>query len=221
LAWAQRKQYARRRPVNRSPSVILVVAAILFGPITQAHAINPIVAQLTAEYGLDAAKVIAKVLWDQAKAATCEKCVSHVRSASLKADKNLAACLTLSKSVEVVMQEKAGNKILLELRINVEVVALYPLKEVRYFEGKIVLPQNPKILAGFIEPEGKRGTWQGENDWDRAKCQQVAESLAYKSLEPAKEKFKESQVLLEYQFKKDVDDEIERLMKLALKKWAG
>ncbi len=201
-------------------SPLIVIATMFFGPMTQASAVNPTIVRLAAVYGRDAAIVIAKVLWDQAKATTCEKSVSHVRAANLKADKQMEACLALPRTVEVVMQEKAGNKILLELRINVEVVALYPLKGIRYDEGKIVLPKDPKLLAGFIDPMGKRGTWTGENNWDQDKCQQVAESLAYKSLEPAKEQFKAFQDLLEYQFKKDVEEEFERLVKDAIKKSA-
>jgi len=208
---------------------LLVVVAVFFGPIGHAHALHPALAEVAKVLGVEAAKLAI----DTATANTMSQFGTKVVSTEITS-RDTAGYLALPTTILVTMRADQQGKtvfrdsehanICLTLRVKVEVVAMYPLKDIQNKEGQLLLPENPKILTGFIEPEGKRGTWEYTGSWliipwtDDHK-NKVARQLAFEALEAAKKDFNEKDVLknLEYQFKQSFDQEIDRIATSKLK----
>jgi hypothetical protein len=226
--------------MTRSVPAFLVIAALLLGAPNRAYCggspssgggdIEDIVVQLAVEYGPDLALFVGKAIM---KAAMDDlhkgKFTTKVQSVTNLPD-NIGLVVGLPKTYEVVLEATSDKKTVskestsslydpnaktyLTHIAKVEVVAFYPFKEIRYANGKLVLPKEFKLHVGYLGGEGEHGTWTyyGGAGWDKEECQKVAKQLAYDSLEAARKTFMKSLPNFENEVAQAFEKEIDRLI---------
>lgn len=98
--------------------------------------------------------------------------------------------------------------------VKVEVAAFYPIKDIRYIDGRLVLPNDPVLIAGYRGREGERSTWEyhGGARWDDDKCKAVANDLTLKALDVAREQYTRSQAATEEELSKTFEKAVNQLL---------
>lgn len=203
------------------PGILVVLFLLLPAPTVRADILGKVVEQVAFELGQEAAQV----LIDVAIANTSQKYSAAVVAVSAERfDSNayLAFCQPMkvkmragSQGKTIFYDEENANHTLM-LDVEVEMVALYPLAQVRYQNGEIKLP-TPRLVPGYAREKGDRGTWNYKAGslvlgWSQDYQAKVAAQLQIDALDAAKEEFKKSyQATLEYQFKQGVAPELRRL----------
>jgi hypothetical protein len=144
----------------------------------------------------------------------------------------LGPCLALPQSFEVVMTATTGGrpvsnnplsrtvpydpnaKVFMTSVVKVEVAAFYPIKDVRYADGRLVLPKDPVVVAGYRGREGERSTWEyhGGARWDDDKIKAVANDLTLKALDVAREHHARSQATAEGELSRTFERAVDQLL---------
>jgi hypothetical protein len=145
---------------------------------------------------------------------------------------DLGPCVALPQSFEVVMQATEDGlpvsrdplsaavpydpnvRVLLTSVVKVEVAAFYPVKGLTFADGRLVLPKEPLIVAGYRGKEGERSTWtyHGGGGWDDEKKKAVANDLTLKALDVARERYATARPGLEADLARTFGREIDRLI---------
>ena len=193
--------------------------ACLADPPTPKDRITPkggnskaIAAQLLLYMSAEAAEFVGKAILSQAMKDLREGKYTAKLVTVIPLPDTLGPCLSIPKSFEVVMTATSEGKpvsndplsrsvpydpnarVFMTSIVKVEVAAFYPIRDIRYTDGKLVLPDNPVIIAGYRGKEGERSTWQyhGGAGWNDDKRKAVANDLTLKALDVARDQYARS-----------------------------
>jgi hypothetical protein len=221
--------------MTRFASVCLVTGALLLGTPKQASCVHPIVARLALYASEETANFLAEALVSEVMQELREGRYTARAVAVAPSRGNAGPCLALPQSFEVIMTATSDGKpiskdprsatlpydpnarVFMTSVVKVEVAAFYPVKDIRSVAGRLVLPKDPQIIAGYRGKEGERSTWKyhGGARWSIDKQKAVANDLTLKALDVAREYYARSQTVMEEELSKKFEKEIDRLVQEA------
>lgn len=209
------------------------------GPLTSKSSDTPnftnakhIAGRLGIYVSIEAAMFIAEAILRESMKHLVDGKYTAKPIAIIESPKNLGPCLALPKSFDVIMLAMSDGKpvskdplsltvpydpnakVFMTSIVKVEVAAFYPIKGIQYIDGRLSLPKDPVVIAGYLGEEGERSTWEyhGGALWDDDKCKAVANDLTLKALDVAREHYARSQATTEGELSKTFEKAVDQLL---------